>query len=450
MSLTLQIHWDNQWHDAGTVAFPHETDGLLGKPTFSYDIQYVLAALEQGGDYEREDLNNKKAVGVNLPCILGGDFMAGEIAPILRDIIPQGAGRRALVKQLGYSRDPEQAIDVRLLTEGCIGPIGNLRIKEAAKAFEKEVAESEIVLFDRQDVCTRADALVQYANNLHVAIGGATGAGGDAPKLLLVENHYGEYALEGTIPEEDISRHWLVKFPRGNRSKDDVQVLEGEAAVYQLLEARGFTSIVGTFFDEINGDVALWLPRFDREVGADGVSRHGMESVYSIMGMIGDGARLEHVDVIQKLRECITKPKNKDALLADYLVRDVLNTTVGNRDNHGRNTSLIKRGHDIELAPAYDFAAMVLDPEPIANSTWWPKHLLDRRRNPDYAAILEELATDPKRAAGLMEGELSKLTGMKDGLKRCGAPAKMLDHASIRMHEPELALEQLERLLQPH
>mgnify|MGYP003641784195 FL=1 len=306
MSLTLQIHWDNQWHDAGTVAFPHETDGLLGKPTFSYDIQYVLAALEQGGDYEREDLNNKKAVGVNLPCILGGDFMAGEIAPILRDIIPQGAGRRALVKQLGYSRDPEQAIDVRLLTEGCIGPIGNLRIKEAAKAFEKEVAESEIVLFDRQDVCTRADALVQYANNLHVAIGGATGAGGDAPKLLLVENHYGEYALEGTIPEEDISRHWLVKFPRGNRSKDDVQVLEGEAAVYQLLEARGFTSIVGTFFDEINGDVALWLPRFDREVGADGVSRHGMESVYSIMGMIGDGARLEHVDVIQKLRRIKT------------------------------------------------------------------------------------------------------------------------------------------------
>jgi serine/threonine-protein kinase HipA len=186
MSLTLQIHWDNQWHDAGIVEFPYESDGLLGKPTFSYDIEYVLAALEQGGDYDREDLNNKKAVGVNLPCILGGDFMEGEIAPVLRDIIPQGAGRRALVKQLGYSRDQEQAIDVRLLTEGCIGPIGNLRIKEAAKTFEREVAESEIVLFDRQDVCTRADALVLYANNLHIAIGGATGAGGDAPKLLLV------------------------------------------------------------------------------------------------------------------------------------------------------------------------------------------------------------------------------------------------------------------------
>jgi serine/threonine-protein kinase HipA len=262
-----------------------------------------------------------------------------------------------------------------------------------------------------------------------------------------VEDQYGKYALEGTLPEEDIARHWLVKFPRGKRSNDDIQVLEGEAAVYQLLEARGFKSITGTFFDNIYGDVALWLPRFDREVNPEGVSRHGMESVYSIMGMIGDGVRLEHLDVIQKLRACITKPENKDAILAEYLVRDVLNTTVGNRDNHGRNTSLLKRRHDVELAPAYDIAPMVLDPEPIANSTWWPKHLLDRKRNPDYALILEELATDPRKAAEIMEGELLKLTGMKEGLRSCNAPLKMLDHVSIRMHEPELVLEQLERLI---
>lgn len=447
MSLTLQIHWDNQWHDAGSVEFRNEDDGLLGSPKFSYDTEYALNALERAGDFEREDLNDKTAVGVNLPCIIAGDYLDGEIAPVLRDIIPQGAGRRAMVKQLGYERDPEQAIDVLLLAEGCVGPIGNLRIKEAAEAFELNVAASEVMLFGRHEVCTRADDLVQYAHNLHIAIGGTTGAGGDAPKLLLVETHQGEYALEGTIPEQDIARHWLVKFPRGRRTIEDVKVLEGEAAVYRLLEARGFNTITGAAFEDIDGAVALWMPRFDREVTGEGVERHGMESVYSMMGMVGDGARLEHFHVISKLRECVTRPEDKDALLVDYLVRDVLNTAVGNRDNHGRNTSLIKRGHEIELAPAYDVAPMVLDPEPIANSTWWPMHLRDRNRNADFALILEELATDPGRAASIMEGELLKLTNMKGGLKQFGAPDEMLNHISIRMNEPELVLDQIERLL---
>lgn len=90
---------------------------------------------------------------------------------------------------------------------------------------------------------------------------------------------------------------------------------------------------------------------------------------------------------------------------------------------------------------------MVLDPESIAMSTWWPHHLLDQRRNPDYSLILEELAVNPKAAAIIMEGELLKLMDMKAGLKRYGAPDAMLSHIAIRMHEPELVHDQLERLL---
>lgn len=449
MSLTLQIHWDNQWHDAGVIEFRDPDQGLRGNPTFSYDMEYALKALERIGDFDHQDLIDRTAVGVNLPCIFAGDYMNGEIVPILRDIIPQGAGRRHWVRSLGYDRDPEHLIDYQLLAEGCVGPVGNLRIKEAAEAFESDVARSEVVLFDREEVCTRADSLIQYAYSLHVAIGGATGAGGDAPKLLLVEDHYGRYALEGTIRDEEIARHWLVKFPRGKKTSDDIWVLEGEAAVYQFLEEQGFNSITGAAFDDIYGDVALWLPRFDREVRQEGILRHGIESVYSMMGVIGDGARLDHVDVIRKLQNCVTKPEDKDVLLADYLVRDVLNTATGNRDNHGRNTSLIKRGCDIELAPAYDIAPMVLDSESIAMSTWWPHHLLDQRRNPDYSLILEELAVNPKAAASIMEGGLLKLMDMKAGLKRYGAPDAMLKHIAIRMHEPELVHDQLERLLYP-
>lgn len=123
MSLTLQIHWDNQWHDAGVIEFRDSDQGLRGNPTFSYDLEYALKALERIGDFDHQDLIDRTAVGVNLPCILAGNYMNGEIVPILRDIIPQGAGRRHWVKSLGYDRDPEHLIDYQLLAEGCVGSV---------------------------------------------------------------------------------------------------------------------------------------------------------------------------------------------------------------------------------------------------------------------------------------------------------------------------------------
>ena len=102
MELTLQIHWNNRWHDAGLIRFVQPQQGLAGKPMFSYSAGYAVEALEWLGDFEAQGLIDKTAVGVNLPCHLGGDYLAGEIAPVLRDIIPQGAGRRHWLKMLGY------------------------------------------------------------------------------------------------------------------------------------------------------------------------------------------------------------------------------------------------------------------------------------------------------------------------------------------------------------
>ncbi|WP_018404672.1 type II toxin-antitoxin system HipA family toxin [Marinobacter gelidimuriae] len=447
MNLTVQVHWNKHWHDAGTVRFQMPGEGLRGAPSFSYSAEYALAALEQGGDFETQNLIDKTAVSVNLPCHFGGDYHKGEITPVLRDIIPQGAGRRHWVKILGYDRDPAHTIDTQLLKQGCIAPIGNLRIKEAAEAFQERVSHSDKVLFSREDVCARADNLIEYAQNLRVAIGGATGAGGDAPKLLLLETHDGHFALEGTISETEVCNHWLVKFPRGRKTQDDIAVLQGEAAIYKTLEACGVNSISGARIDENKGQLALWLPRFDRAVKAGDVVRHGVESVYSMMGKSGDGSALNHVDVVNKLKTFITEPKDKDALLAEYLVRDILNTATGNRDNHGRNTSIIKRGADIELAPTYDVAPMVLDSEAIARTTRWPLQFLNRTRDTNYTAILEALAVDAGYAARLVMTQLEQLRNMKNALKNHGAPAAMLNHAAIRFREAELVLDQLDDLL---
>lgn len=444
MDLTLQIHWDHQWHDAGVVKFHKPDLGLQGAPSFVYHTNYVVEALERFGDFEKADLADENAVGVNLPCNFHRDYLAGEIAPILRDIIPQGAARQTWVRRLGHKRDPAQQLDTQLLALGCLAPIGNLRIKEASDQFKLQAAPVPLITFDHTEIATRADALCKDISNKPHLIAGALGAGGDAPKFLLVETTDGRYVFEGTIPDTEAVRHWLVKLPRGKKSRADVQVLEGEAAIYRLLEERGFDSISGTFLDNENSAAALWLPRFDREFQSGGVVRHGLESIYSLMGVIGDGARLNHVDIIDRLRTCVTRPADPDALLVDYLARDILNTATGNRDNHGRNMALLKRGFEIELAPAFDIAPMVLDPECVAASTWWPQEFLDGTRNPDYRAILIEKADEPEAAAHLFADLLKKLVNMREGLRACGAPREMLSHRAIRMHEPERVLEELQ------
>lgn len=449
MNLTLQIFWENEWHDAGIIRFTKPEDGLFGKPIFSYDTQYTLKALERLGDFDTENLIDKTAVGVNLPCHFGGDYFNGEIAPVLRDIIPQGAGRRLWVKMMGFDRDPEQTIDTRLLEEGCIAPIGNLRIKEAAEAFATRLEETTTDgRFTREQVCQRADSLIEYAHKLGLAIGGATGAGGDAPKLLMVETSKGDFALEGTVADTEVKDHWLVKFPRGRKSEADINVLKGEAAIYKALEKRGYDSIPNTRLDESEGQHALWMPRFDRDVVDGVIVRNGVESVYSIMGKIGDGAALYHTDILDRLSQKTTKPEVKDALLADYLARDVLNYVVGNKDNHGRNTAIIKRDKDIELAPAYDVAPMVLDPEGIARTTRWPKQFRMKNGDPDYVGIIDAYAGDLELAADLLSEHLVKLQNMTDDLKEFGAPKAMLEAPGLKLDLAGDVLAKLDELYQ--
>jgi serine/threonine-protein kinase HipA len=447
MNLTLEIHWDNVWRTAGQVRFMHPDQGLYGQPGFYYHAGYTIEALESSGNLNQTNLIDHRAASVNLPCHFGGDYHSGQVAPVLRDIIPQGAGRRFWARQLGYSKDLGQSLDTTLLQEGCIAPIGNLRIKEAAEQFNERVDHQGVSLFSREEVIEKADSLIEYAQALGIALGGATGAGGDAPKLLLAENFDGKFALEGTLADEQIAKHWLVKFPRGRKSLNDIAVLEGESAVYQALEMRGFNTIKGARIDNAGKHTTLWLPRFDREITGQGIVHHGVESVYSVMGLIGDGASLDHVDIISRLQAIIQHPDGPDALLADYLVRDILNTVIGNRDNHGRNMAIIKDGGAIKLAPAYDLAPMALDPEGIARTTHWPRNLRGDGLNANYTKVIQVLANDVFAATSYLVRKLEELSGWQGRLQELGAPELMLNHPGVRLNYLDQVLDELEKHL---
>jgi serine/threonine-protein kinase HipA len=437
--LTVQVYWNYQWHDAGSVRFPDPKTGLTGGMMFTYNGTYVneVTSAKEGLSFRDE-----RAIGHHVPGHLMKVYPREPVAPVLRDIIPQGAGRRYLLRHWDVTRDPGPYVDFKLLSEGCIAPIGNLRIKEAAEAFGAQIKKTKVISFTKDDISDRDQYLLEYANQLGVVIGSATGAGGDAPKLLVVEARDGGFYLEGTLREPEIANHWLVKFPRGRMTPEDQDVLRAESVFYRALDQLGQNTIRGAHV--VEGKVpALWLPRFDREVTPDGIRRYGVESMYSLNQMIGDGARMTHSDVLTRLRESVTHPPEFDETLCEYLVRDVINYTIGNSDNHGRNTALIKRVGRISLSPAYDLAPMVLDREAIARTTVWPQDYQHTVYEPNYGKIIQDFAKDPKTTRGRFIAELEKLAGLRKKVVDLGIPGRVLEHKSIVFERPERFLKTL-------
>ncbi|MCL7942926.1 HipA domain-containing protein [Marinobacter sp. ATCH36] len=175
---------------------------------------------------------------------------------------------------------------------------------------------------------------------------------------------------------------------------------------------------------------SLWLPRFDRVIRDGRIQRCGVESVYSLMGMVGDGARLQHTDVLSRLNGYLDI--DFDDLLVEYLLRDLINMAIGNTDNHGRNTAILKRDGVIELAPAFDLAPMVLDPEAVTRATVWPRHF-HQQRGVNYGAIIKRLAHDPEAATRTLIYRLGDLAYFKERAIHRGLPGLIQNSPLIHL-----------------
>lgn len=424
-ALTIQAYWNGNWTDAGKVVFRDPHKGLTGPLQFYYDTTYVNDA-----DTFRPGLNftDERAISVALPGDFVSHFNEKHTSPPLRDMIPQGAGRRSLC-QLWSVKDTGPGMDFRLLREGCVAPIGNLRIKEAAEAFQERIAGKIPMAFTRKDVADHNGELIEHADHLGIPIEGATGAGGEAPKLLLVEDEAGALYLEGTLEEARIAQHWLVKFSRGRMLLDDQDILRAEGVFYDVLADLGVDTINGSRLQE-GRTLSLWLPRFDRVIRNGQIQRCGVESVYSLMGMVGDGARLQHTDVLSRLNGYLDT--DFDDLLVEYLLRDVINMAIGNTDNHGRNTAILKRDGLVRIAPAFDLAPMVLDREAVARSTVWPRHF-HQPRGVNYAAIIKRFAHDPEAATKTLIGRIGTLADFRAQAIQKGLPGSVKNSPLIHL-----------------
>ncbi|MCK5818883.1 MAG: type II toxin-antitoxin system HipA family toxin [Psychromonas sp.] len=370
-TLTIQAFLKSSWQDIATIEFPLNDDQSYYITEIEYFDDYAITHLEK---------DDHHAVSINhaVQLYFDNQGVAGWLK-FLDDIMPSGSSRRYWLNYLDISDLTIHQQNYILLKYGAISPIGNLRIKEAVL----EVKKINIHYFTVDEVKNRASDFLSYVQSRGAAAGGATGAGGEAPKLLLRCSSDKKIWID-TYQEDNQNNdeHYLVKFPRGKRTVVDNDILRAEFYYYHELEAMGFNTISTDTMWLIEGDhyPSLWLPRFDivRQSNSK-VKRFAMESVYSMLKK-SPGAILSHNETIRELinliqnshtiaeTKCIFNIKD---FIVEWVRRDLLNVIFGNSDNHGRNTSFLRDEEGIKLSPIYDFAPMRADSEGIPRTTKW-------------------------------------------------------------------------------
>lgn len=427
LNLTLQIYNDGLWQDVMTMAFSEPAKGFFSPCRFGYEPGYVHANLNAF------QTAYNQAVSARLPV----DFDSVQLreAPaFLHDIAPSGAAKRFLLKHLGRQKPEGVSDDLYLLSRSTPAPVGNLRIKESLDALDM----SDPVGFSRQDVVVRDQRFLEYAYEQGAAIGGATGAGGEAPKLLMTQAVDGLLHPDAVLPDEHASAHWFIKFSRGAGLQSDQTILRSEYLYYKALDALNIPTVATADMALEEGSrPSLWLRRFDRQVAPEGVQRHAIESMYSLAGVTVPGSRMDHVEVVQMLAQFWTEAGQQaevSELVLEYMRRDLLNRILGNSDNHGRNTAIIRKGDGFKLAPIYDLAPMVTDAEGITRTTKWPKEI-ERAGEMKWRDACSALANlvNPDDLFERLRAEASRLRALPDLLHDSGLPSATFDHPAIAL-----------------
>ncbi|WPN53986.1 HipA domain-containing protein [Pseudomonas sp. P9_2] len=434
LRLTLQTYVEGHWRDAMFLTFDTPQQGFESRCSFGYDQHYLVEHLE--------DMSRlfDKAVSARFPLEWGGN--RASCAPaFVHDLAPAGAAKRFLMARVGREKTDDISADLFLLMRSTPAPIGHMRIKESIEALDMRPPMG----FERHDVVQRDSRFLEYAYEQGAAIGGATGAGGEAPKLLLTENQQGLLYPDAVLDDQQVKQHWLVKFARNKGTQTDQDILRSEYHYYKALQTLGMDTVAasGLALEEASKP-SVWMHRFDRQVTAQGVQRYAVESIYSLAGVTVPGSAMAHREVLELLiglwREA-GQSHEVPALVAEYLKRDLLNKILGNSDNHGRNTSIIREANTLRLAPIYDMAPMVMDDEGVTRSTKWPKEL-ERAGEVDWRGVCDSLGdlVDSQKLFEDLRVIAQQLSALPDILSTSGLPA-------VTMNHPAIALKNLPRRL---
>lgn len=439
---TIQALFDTHWLDIAELKILDPEKGSASPCELEYQIEYAISYL---------DKRDEHACSLSLPVQLIIKHEAKTWFGFLDDIIPSGAARRYWINYLNLQKRSHAEQDSILLEKGVIAPVGNLRIKESIPPINPE-STLHLRKFSTADVADRNADFLEYAQQMGAISGGATGAGGEAPKLLVRYTADQKVWIDTYQQSFDTpDQHYLVKFPRNNRSEIDCNILRAEYYYYHELNELGFSTIDTANMRLIEGEryPSLWLPRFDTEWCDQRWHRYGLESVYSILNKSA-GSHLNHFEVIDSLctlLKTIDTKFNSTQFVCEWLQRDLLNIIFGNSDNHGRNTSFLKKTGNVFLSPIYDFAPMKADPEHVIRSTTWGSPY-EEGGEYQWIQISQKLAPwcDPDISLETLKSLANKLLGLKQRLIDKGIPKQIIEMPVLSFDYIEAKLKRWELL----
>ncbi|MBM4779830.1 MAG: HipA domain-containing protein [Archangiaceae bacterium] len=420
-SVTFEALLDGAWQAAATLEFPEEFAGDQARSYFEYAYEY----LDRWVGTTRFDVGTS----VTLPLEFGPASLPTWPA-FLDDLRPMGSARRWWLDRLNLA--DALASDFRLLQQGTVAPVGNLRIAEAVPPKTETPRR-----FAAQQVIDREQGFIAWAADHGAQVGGATGAGGDSPKLLLRREADQVWIDVWQDEPESQAAHVLVKFARSRRERDQL-ILRSEYVFYRALTRLGVATISeeGLELHEGEAGPSLWLPRFDVRRHEGREVRLGVESMFSLLGA-RPGARLRHQDVLRALRTLVPAA-DWPRLLLEYVQRDVLNLVFGNSDNHGRNTALLKSADSVWLAPVYDFAPMKMDLEGITRTTQWRD--FEKGGEVDWRGLLPTFGENEGFVRAGLRELAERLVTLPALLRELGLPRETLEFPALGLNQTEARL----------
>ena len=420
-SLVLEVHYEGQWHPAFELEVIEPDAGTRSRTRSGYLYDFVLEHIDDLGTRDQRTVAERYPLGLDA-------WSRDEWPAFALDIMPSGAARTWWRDRLADRDLTENQLDFVLLRDHTIAPIGHLRIS----APQRDGATTHDG-FAKSDVIERATGFLEYAADQGAAVGGATGAGGDAPKLLLAEDADGLVYPDAALGDDATAACWFVKWPRGRDTDRDRIVLRTEHQYAHALAELGFDTCPGDIVESDSGKPCLWLPRFDRVVGDGRVERLAVESFYSLAGISRRGATITHQRYLQTLASALEARGQSDDLpgmVAEYVERELLDVILGNSDNHGRNRAVV-RGQSLRFAPIYDLAPMVLDPSGVTRSSRWGEHEKGGRIH--WPGVMENLGewVDSDELLARLREFAERIRPLPDMLRDAGIHESVMNHHRV-------------------
>ncbi|ENU16784.1 HipA domain-containing protein [Acinetobacter lwoffii] len=426
---TLQIYQEDEWLDCAIVEIVgQQQTGWQAATRTSYLFEYAISYM---------DLSDGHALAYHLPVNVQNTLQSTWPA-FLMDLLPQGYGRKELLRQLNFSENTQEQADWALLKAGAGNPIGNLRVKEAYEWLQGQFPVQQNHGFSLDQVVERQEKFIESLASYGLFIAGSSGIQGEWPKLLLTQGHDDLFYLDHTLTDHQVKQHWLVKFSRGSDQNLD-KILMHEALYMKIAQYLGLRVHNEL---ELHGKT-LFIPRFDRKVIDRKVERIAQESIASLGGKAGFGVRMTHNQICSLLMQCCTEPKQE---IFEYLKRDLANVALGNKDNHTRNTAIQRFNNGIiQLTPLFDFAPMWLHPDGIARTTRWERD--DHGGMPIWHSVIEQIAEstmiDPKEIKAVLIEQLPLYQGLLEHMQHLQLAPEILENSQYRINNICQQLEEL-------